>query len=121
MHRHVQGGGSATHGQLSSFVLQQRRKNTQDLVYTVSRELERKEREGRLEIGLSILYEAFLSPANFIFGSNLTAAFKDFSSLLPIPAPPLFFLENFCSLHSDWRIPWTAWARGEKDLDQDTC
>lgn len=43
--------GSATHRQLSSFVLQQRRKNPQETVYTVSSE---SWREGWLEIGVSI-------------------------------------------------------------------
>lgn len=34
-----QDSSSATHGQLSSFLLQQRRKNPHDTVYSVSREL----------------------------------------------------------------------------------
>lgn len=74
--------GSATHRQLSSFVLQQRRKNPQETVYTVSSE---SWREGWLEIGVSISEETPPDPPNFSFGSNLIVAFKDF--------PPTF---SFC-------------------------
>lgn len=76
MYKVVGDAGSAMYGQLFSFVLQQRRKNPQDTVYTVSRALWREQR-GRDGWEQEILFHRRLFPPlpNFSFGSKLNSCF----------------------------------------------
>lgn len=93
-HRVVENAVSAMYGQLLSSVLQQRRKNPQDTVYTVSRALWREQR-GRDGWEQETLFHRRLSPSYPISAlvQNSTAACQDLSSLPPNSSPQILY---FC-------------------------
>lgn len=87
----VEDAGSAMFEQLFSSVLQQRRKNPQDTVYTVSRALWRGQR-GRDGWEQEIIFHRRLSLPPYPISAlvqNSTAAFQDLSSLPPSSSPQI--------------------------------
>lgn len=96
MYKVVGDAGSAMYEQLFSSVLQQRRKNPQDTVYTVSRALWREQR-GRDGWEQEILFHKRLSPLppNFSSGSKLNSCFSRLPLHPTLPSRLSVFARKF--------------------------